>query len=69
MSISKSRMTGSEEKNSFNDNNETLCHFKGLILQNILVLQLPIIPISNKLVNTLIEKDHLGDGSPEKDCC
>ena len=24
---------------------------------------------SNKLINTLIEKDHLGDWSPEKDCC
>ena len=34
------------KKNLFTDNNRTLCDFKGLILPNILVLQLPI---SNKL--------------------
>ena len=39
-----------EKKNSFNDNNKTLCHFKVLILLNILVLRLPI---SNKLFNIM----------------
>ena len=38
------------KKNSFNDNSKTLCHFKVLILLNILVLQLPI---SNKLFNII----------------
>ena len=38
------------KKNFLNDNNGTLCHFKGLILLNILVLQLPI---SNKLFNII----------------
>ena len=39
-----------KKKKSFNDNNRTLCHFKGLILLNIFVLQLPI---SNKLFNII----------------
>ena len=34
------------KKKLFNVNNRSLCHFKGLILLNILVLQLPM---SNKL--------------------
>jgi len=25
--------------------------------------------LSNGILHTLIEKDHLGDRSPEKDCC
>jgi len=47
---------------------QTLCVFALLGKQECNARQVSTNQINNK-INTLIEKDHLGDWSPEKDCC